>query len=159
MSPTGIVEPENREEEEYGMNARTFALVFGVVYLIVGLLGFTVTGMSMEADADAPRLLGLFPVNVLHNIVHLAIGAWGLASYRSLNGSIAYARGLAILYGLLAIMGLLPAPFNTTFGLVPIFGHDVWLHAGTALIAAYFGFVAPGERETPQVVDASRHRR
>jgi hypothetical protein len=41
---------------------------------------------------------------------------------------------------LLAILGLIPAT-NTMFGLVPIYGNDVWLHAGTALIAAYFGFV------------------
>ena len=139
------------------MNARMFALVFGVVYLLVGLLGFVFTGTSMAAGPDAPRLLGLFPVNLLHNIVHLAIGAWGLASYRSFDGSVAYARGLAIFYGLLAIMGLLPEPFNNTFGLIPIFGHDVWLHALTALIAAYFGFMAP--RETAEVVDASRRRR
>lgn len=138
------------------MNARMFALVVGVIYLAVGLLGFTATGMSMEAGDTAPRLLGLFPVNVLHNIVHLAIGAWGLASYRSMDGSVTFARGLAILYGLLAIMGILPRPFNNTFGLVPIFGHDVWLHAATALVAAYFGFVAP--RETVQTIDASRHR-
>jgi hypothetical protein len=139
------------------MNARMFALVAGVIYLAVGLLGFTATGMSMDASETAPRLLGLFPLNVLHNIVHLAIGAWGLASYRSMNGSVAFARGLAILYGLLAIMGILPRPFNNTFGLVPIFGHDVWLHALTALVAAYFGFMAPRERAV-QTVDASRLR-
>jgi len=52
-----------------------------------------------------------------------------------------FGRGLAIFYGLLAILGLIPAT-NTMFGLVPIYGNDVWLHAGTALIAAYFGFVA-----------------
>ena len=36
-------------------------------------------------------------------------------------------------------MGLIPG-LNTTFGLIPIFGNDVWLHALTALIAAYFGW-------------------
>jgi hypothetical protein len=33
--------------------------------------------MSMEADLDS-RLFGLFPVNILHNLVHLAFGAWGI---------------------------------------------------------------------------------
>jgi hypothetical protein len=139
------------------MNARMFALVFGIVYLLVGLLGFTATGTSMAAGPDAPRLMGLFPVNLLHNIVHILIGVWGLASYRSATGAVAYARGLAILYALLAIMGLLPAPFQTTFGLVPIYGADVALHALTAIIAAYFGWVAP--RETLEAVDASRMSR
>jgi hypothetical protein len=144
------------------MNARMFALAIGIVYLLVGLLGLVWPGGTMithngASDADWPRLLGLFPINLLHNIVHLAIGAWGIAAYRSLNGSVAFARALAILYGLLAIMGLIPG-LNTTFGLIPIFGHDVWLHAGTALIAAYFGWMAHN-RSAVETIDASRHVR
>lgn len=42
------------------------------------------------------------------------------------------------------MMGLFPV-LNTTFGLIPIFGNDVWLHAVTAIAAAYFGWMA---RET-----------
>jgi hypothetical protein len=149
------------------MNARHFALGAGVIYLLVGVMGFFVTGTSMEAGHhEAPRLLGLFPLNLMHNIVHLAIGAWGVASYRSYNGSVAYARGLAVLYGLLAIMGILPEPFNTMFGLTPLFSHNIWLHAGTAAIAAYFGWMATRNIETVdasrrgkvQTIDASRHR-
>lgn len=144
------------------MATRYFALAVGIVYLLVGIMGF-IPGV-VQQQAGAPDLaietgygylLGLFPVNVLHNIVHLAIGAWGLASYRSFNGSRVFARGLAIFYGLLAIMGLIPG-LNTTFGLIPIFGNDVWLHALTALIAAYFGFAAQPARA--DFVDASRRR-
>ena len=106
--------------------------------------------------ADAPGvgvtsfygyLLGLFPINLMHNLVHLAIGAWGIAAARSMTGARTYAKGLAIIYGILAVMGLIPA-LNTVFGLVPIHGHDVWLHAGTAIIAAYFGWVAAARTET-----------
>ena len=57
-----------------------------------------------------------------------------------------YARALAVFYGLLAVLGLIPA-MNTLFGLVPIHGHDVWLHAGTALVAAYFGWRGQTEVE------------
>jgi uncharacterized membrane protein YtjA (UPF0391 family) len=129
---------------------RTFALVFGIIYLLVGILGFT--GLATAPPAgDAHHniqfghsyLLGLFPVNTLHNIVHLIIGLWGLLASRSVSGARLYAKVLAIAYGLLAIMGIIPSEtINTTFGLIPIYGHDVWLHALSALIAAYFGFVA-----------------
>jgi len=128
------------------MSVRTFALIFGIVFLAVGVAGFvpglaqpaTHAGVTMEHGSA--NLLGLFPVNTLHNIIHILFGLWGLAAYRSLSGSVAYFRGVAVIYGLLTILGLLPAT-NTTFGLVPIHGNDVWLHGLLALVAAYFGFV------------------
>ena len=143
------------------MGTRYFALIVGIVYLLVGLMGLLGIGLAMPMAGDPQmavsaqygRLLGLFPVNVLHNIVHLAIGLWGIVSYRTFGASRVFARGLAILYALLTIMGLIPG-LNTTFGLIPIFGNDVWLHALTAIVAAYFGWVAAPERA--EFVDASR---
>ncbi|HSK11415.1 MAG TPA: DUF4383 domain-containing protein [Vicinamibacterales bacterium] len=137
------------------MSVRYFAMVAGVVYLLVGVLGF-IPGVKTMPHAGDPSLaltqgygylFGLFPVNILHNFVHLAIGFWGIAAYSSFFAARTYARGLAIIYGALAVMGLIPG-LNTTFGLVPIFGHDVWLHAVTALVAAYFGFVVGAPRTT-----------
>lgn len=141
------------------MNVRNFALVFGVVYLIAGVLGF-VPGLLQPPPADAPPvaigmfhgyLLGLFAVNVLHNLVHIAIGAWGIAAARTTARALIYAKTLAVFYGALAVMGLFPM-LNTTFGLIPIHGHDVWLHAATALVAAWFGFVRTSERATTKAV-------
>jgi hypothetical protein len=130
------------------MNTRTFALIFGIVFLVVGAGGFIpgVTDMSAMPDAGVTMRngfgheLGLFPINILHNIVHLLFGVWGILAYRSYSGARMYARVVAILYALLTILGLLPAT-NTTFGMIPIYGNDVWLHALLALVAAYFGWV------------------
>jgi hypothetical protein len=132
-----------------GMTARTFALIVGIAFTVAGVLGF-VPAFVTAPPANAPDvvsmshgyLLGLFPVNALHNVVHLAIGLWGLAAWRGMTGPVAYARSLAVFYGGLAVLGLLPGA-NTLFGLVPIYGHDIWLHAGTALLAAWFGWRAP----------------
>jgi hypothetical protein len=154
------------------MGTRYFALIVGIVYLAVGALGFIGAANPIPATGGPfpdPALgfttgyghqLGQFPINLLHNIVHLAVGVLGILSYRSFSGARGFARGLAIFYALLAILGLpfMPGIIKTTFGLIPIYGADVLLHAATAAVAAYFGFVAPAP-ENPQVIDASRARR
>jgi hypothetical protein len=128
------------------MNTRTFAMIFGIVFLIVGIAGFFVIDTAQAPDPDLTMKhgfgheLGLFPVNTVHNVIHIAFGLWGLAVSRSLGGAITYARAVAIIYALLTVMGLIDAT-NTTFGFVPIYGNDVWLHALLALVAAYFGWM------------------
>ena len=128
------------------MSTRTFALIFGIVFLAVGIAGFVpqlVQAARRRGDAWTAghgMLLGMFPVNTLHNVVHILFGLWGLAASRSAGGAVTYARGVAIIYALLAVLGLIPAT-DDGFGLVPLDGNDVWLHAALALVAAYFGWV------------------
>src|SRR5687767_9093316 len=149
------------------MNTRTFALIFGIAYLGAGVLGL-MPGLLMPMPADSPpmrfdvlhgALLGLFPVNMLHTLVHLAIGAWGIAAFMGMGSSPAiYARSLAVLYGVLGIMGLIPG-LNTVFGLVPLHGHDVWLHLGTAAVAAYFGWRADSSERRVHAPDRRMYPR
>ena len=96
----------------------------GVVFLLVGALGFVTTGTSMAVDAGS--LLGLFPVNLLHNLVHVLFGVWGLVAGRSGAQAVQYCTLGGAIYLVLAVLGVF---IPTTFGLIPIGGHDVWLHA------------------------------
>ena len=139
------------------MNARSFALVLGVVFILVGIFGF-VPGITQMHHIDDPNLavegpghgmlLGLFHVNVLHNLVHIVFGVLGVVMARA-GKARDYCRFVAIAYGLLAILGLIPAlKIQYTFGLIPIEGHDVWLHALIALAAAFFGWSGSAERVT-----------
>ena len=128
------------------MSTRNFALIFGIVFLAVGIAGF-IPGVVQPLHPGHPpvmgnggQLLGLFPVNELHNAVHILFGLWGLAASRSLGGAVMYARGVAVIYGVLTIAGFVPALY-TLFGLVPLYGNDIWLHGLLALVAAYFGWV------------------
>lgn len=139
------------------MGTRYFAVISGIVYLLVGILGFIpglvtapVVSPDLVVNAGYGYLLGIFPINLLHNLVHLAVGIWGIAAFGNYYSARNYSRGLAIFYGVLAIMGFFPV-LQTTFGLIPIYGNDIWLHAITALIAAYFGFAS---RPTPTAVRA-----
>ena len=72
------------------MSTATFALIFGIAYLSAGLLGL-IPAALMSPPTDAPPttfavmygyLLGLFPVNILHSAVHIAIGFLGLMAWR-----------------------------------------------------------------------------
>lgn len=129
------------------MSVRTFALVFGIVFVVVGVAGF-IPGLTaahthpdVTMETGLGLLFGLFPVNLLHNIVHVLFGIWGLAASRSVSGSRGYGKAVAVIYALFVVMGIVEAAnLWTTFGLVPLYGNDVWLHALLAAGAAYFGF-------------------
>ena len=137
------------------MLTRRAALIYGIAFLTFGILGFVPGITAMHGDhADLKvggpghgYLLGLFHVNVLHNLVHLLFGVTGLLAARSYGGARGYFRFTAVAYGMLAVLGLIPA-LNVwnTFGLVPIHGNDVWLHVLLAAPAAYFGFMRPADR-------------
>ena len=132
------------------MTTRAFALTLGIVFLAIGALGF-VPALVTPAPAHAPNvafsanygyLFGLLPVNYFVNLGHMAMGAWGIAAFRSEGGSRGYARTMAVICGALAIIGMVPA-LNTLFGLAPVFGNDVWLHGLAAIVAAFFGWLMP----------------
>lgn len=126
------------------MQTRIFALVFGILFLAAGILGFipgllTAPDREIAVTAMHGKLFGLFPVNVIHNLVHIGFGIWGLVAYRSLDAAALYGKVTAVVYAILVVMGLIPV-LDTAFGLTPLYGHDVWLHAGLAIVAGYFGF-------------------
>lgn len=136
---------------------RVFALIFGFLFLVTGVAGF-VPGLIWP-DPDQPlavealhgQLFATFPVNLAHDLVHVAFGIWGIIAYRSFGQAQLYARSVAIIYALLAVAGFIPG-LNTLFGLAPIGGADIGLHAFLALVAAIFGWVY----RTPQAVGPAR---
>lgn len=123
-----------------------FAQVFGIVYLLVGVLGFVLPLMTGPMPATwgpfSEYLFGLFAVNWLHSLAHLLIGAVGIAVYRSLSGSRGYALALGAIYALLFLVGILTGGvgLGRQGGLLPLNGWDNVLHILTALAAfgAYF---------------------
>lgn len=134
------------------MSTRHFALVFGIVFLLAGISGF-IPAMLHPVAADAPPLtvnmgyglvMGLLPVNVLHNLVHILFGILGVVAFAGVVAPRVYAQIVAVAYGLLVVLGLLPAT-QTLFGLMPIYGNDVWLHLVLGTVAAYFGFMVAAE--------------
>ncbi|WP_247660152.1 DUF4383 domain-containing protein, partial [Micromonospora sp. D75] len=72
---------------------RRIASGFAVLLLLLGALGFVPGITSDYADlrfagpGSGARLLGLFQVSVVHNLVHLVLGVAGLALARTVAGA------------------------------------------------------------------------
>ncbi|MBN9211920.1 MAG: hypothetical protein BGO45_15170 [Microbacterium sp. 71-36] len=125
---------------------RIVATVFGAVYLLVGLLGFAVTGGVGFISNEGGLLLGIFEVNPLHNIAHLLIGAAllvaGLANARAAKG---VNTTVGAVYLLLGIVGFfLTGPANILALNVP----DHFLHLASAVVLLGVGLGT--ERNIPR---------
>src|SRR3712207_1992220 len=85
--------------------AQTFGLIFGAVYVLVGILGFFVASSFTGGSADDKLIL--FPVNHMHNIVHLLIGAALL--FGSTRADLAKTINLVVgvAYALVAVLGFM----------------------------------------------------
>ncbi len=112
---------------------QTLSLVFGVVYLLVGIVGFFVTGFDdFAGNSQHERLIGLFMINPLHNVAHILVGIAGIALARTLASARTYGWLLAVLYGALFIYGLIATGESWDF--LNINGADNVLHIATALV-------------------------
>ncbi len=108
------------------MSIQRVAQLFGIVFLLIAILGFIASGSSMESDPEmAEKVLGLFPVNLVHNGVHLGFAIWGLLASRVYEGARNYAIIGGVIYAVLTILGVV---VPDGFGLVPLGGNDIWLH-------------------------------
>ena len=126
--------------------SQLLALAIGVVYTLVGLAGFLVTGFENFASETNQTLVG-FEINPLHNLVHLVIGLAGLALWRRLDTARTYGWLLAAGYGLAFIYGLFAAG-NSDINFLSINGPDNGLH----LISAVAGVAIalwPVDRTVP----------
>ena len=134
MSSTQTARPdaraaENRSDDRHP--AQYLALAIGVLYTLVGLAGFLVTGFENFASETGQTLVG-FEVNPLHNIVHLLIGLAGVAMWKRLDTTRTYGWLLAIGYGAVFVYGLF-AVGNEDLNILSLNGADNGLHIVSAL--------------------------
>jgi hypothetical protein len=127
------------------------ALVVGVVFLLIGVLGFipgitTNYGeMAFAGHQSEAMLLGLFQVSVLHNIVHLLFGIAGLALARTVAGARNFLIYGGVIYAVLWLYGLL-IDQSSAANFVPFNTADNWLHLLLAVAMIGLGFLLGRER-------------
>jgi hypothetical protein len=150
------------------MNQSQSSFLIGITFVVLGVLGFAPSLLSLPPngfESSIPLdpivfpyaqgfgyLFGLFPTNLMHNLVHLTVGLFGIAASGDRTTARNYNRIFAVSYVLIAIMGLLPFG-KTMFGLMPLFGNNVWFNTLTAVFAGYFGFV---KSEASEIITTER---
>ena len=121
---------------------KTAAVLFGIVFLLVGILGF------VPAVTKDEMLLGIFHVNTAHNVVHLLSGAVALfAGMTSVGASRVYFKIFGLVYAAVAVMGFLNPGDTMLLGLISNNTADTWLHVGIAAVSLLLGFM-PARTET-----------
>lgn len=112
---------------------KNMAMVFGVVFLLIGVLGF-VPGITTEEGL----LLGIFQVSAIHNIIHILSGVAALAGAMSNQYAKLYFKVFGLVYGLVTVVGFIQG--NTVLGLIDVNLADNLLHAAIAVAALSLGF-------------------
>jgi hypothetical protein len=132
--------------------SQLLTLAIGIIYTLVGIAGFLVTGFENFAAETNKTLLG-FEINPLHNLVHLAIGLAGLALWRRLDTARTYGWLLAAGYGLAFLYGLFAAG-NSDINFLSINGADNGLHLVSAVAGVAIA-LWPAQRTAPRTADRS----
>lgn len=132
------------------MNVKNFALVGGIVMLVIGALSLipAFSGLAfglplLRIETSYGLFLGIFPLNIVNKGILIALGMWGIAAASdpaiALPRSTTYARSVFAIAAVLTLLGLF-SQTNTLFGFAPLFGAGIWLHAVMALSAGLFGY-------------------
>jgi hypothetical protein len=111
------------------------ATLFGVIFIIVGILGF------VPGAAPDGHLLGIFHINTAHNLVHLLSGAVALVCSR--NGEQAsriFFLSFGVIYGLVSILGFIKGD-EPLLGIIANNLADAFLHLGIAVVSLGLGFL------------------
>lgn len=119
------------------------SFVIGWVLLALGIAGFITSPGAMAVDAThAARIFGIFPTNIVENVLHVTWGVWGLAASQWQYSSRRFARISGVCYIAVAIVGL----FSMSIGqFLPVGSNDIWLDAVIGVVLAWAGFSDHGE--------------
>lgn len=126
--------------------ARLYALSFGIVLTLAGIIGFFYEATFATGDVvPSDEVFGILAVNGWHNVVHLATGLVGLAVVGSAAGARAYALGLGVVYVVVAIWGFAIGSGETILSILIVNTEDNILHLIIGLVGLAAFAASPAE--------------
>ncbi|WP_255371840.1 DUF4383 domain-containing protein [Cellulosimicrobium sp. CUA-896] len=136
------------------MSTSTSRLIIGIVYLLIGVIGFAITGFDGWLEHDHSQTLLGFAINPLHNVVHLLVGLLGVLLWSRSASARTYGWILAIGYGATFVYGLIVVN-NEDANILNINGADNVLHAVSAAAGLAIA-LWPARREQPATGTTAR---
>ena len=128
--------------------AQWYCLLAGISLLLAGILGFIVdSSFDTGSIIDGGDLLGIFEVNGIHNLVHLASGLVLLAASAKRASAKTVAIAFGLVYGIVTIIGLIDG--DTVLGLLPVNAADNVLHIALSALGLITGFMSRGSDDVP----------
>jgi hypothetical protein len=133
------------------MHPKRFALVMGIIFLVMGALAFVPTlntippgGLpALRIEESYALFLDAFAMNFVNKVFLIVLGIAGImafsARFTNLPKSISFSRWTFFLMALLSVLGMIPET-NTLFGYMPLYGNQVWMNGIFALLGLYFGY-------------------
>lgn len=156
-SSGGLLMPTGSKGTRMDSPATKFAYAFGAVYLLVGLVGFFLTGFDdFFASQQGTNNLLWFEINPAHNVVHLLVGgAWLAAGAAGERISREVTMVIAVTYAVVGVVGFFAT--GQDWNILALNTADNWLHIGTALAA--FAAASASSASSKRVEQRSTHVR
>jgi len=107
------------------LNSRSLAVLFGAVFIFVGIIGF-IPNPLVHSD-------GLFVTNALHNVVHVITGGVFLLALAIPGNESKVILGIGVAYVLVSILGFMTSG-DYLLGIIHINQADRWLHLFLAAV-------------------------
>ena len=128
--------------------AQLYALLFGIVLLAVGILGFIAdSSFGTGSDVNGSDFI-VFEVNGWHNIVHILSGLLGLTLWRRRDTARAYALGFGAVYLVVTIWGFITG--DQVLWLIPVDAADNILHLLIAVAGLAAGLSSRDDATAPR---------
>ena len=125
-------------------NPQNFAMISSLIMIIIAITSFVSPGSAETLpDLKVYQSYGLFldllPMNILNKLALVLFAFSGAIASKSYRNSVLWCKFVFFVMAPLAVLGIIPET-QTLFGIIPLFGGSVSLHAFFAFLGMYFGF-------------------
>lgn len=123
--------------------AQLYALVFGALLTVLGIIGFFYNSDFTSAAHDRGEVFGVFAVNGWHNLLHILTGVVGLSAASSFASARPYALAVGAVYLAIGVWGFTLGNGHSILSIFPVNTADNVLHLIIGITGIAAGMATP----------------